>query len=53
MEIPCLPEALAEYLALCLVTADRGSEQQGEAPPQSLVSGHTTEFYALRTAWRR
>lgn len=45
-----LPDALADYLALCL--DDRAPEQRIGTAQQLRASAHTTEFYALRAAYR-
>jgi hypothetical protein len=53
MEIAGLPEELAHYLDLCFESATRVPEQRSWTSQPFLTSAHTTEFYALRTAWRR
>lgn len=47
-----LPEVLSDYLALCLHLGDRTPEQPIGTAQQLQGSGHTTEFYALRAAYR-
>lgn len=47
-----LSDALSDYLALCLDRIDRAPEQRIGTAQQLQASAHTTEFYALRTAYR-
>ena len=47
-----LPDALSDYLALCLDFVDRAPEQRIGTAHQIRDSAHTTEFYALRAACR-
>ena len=49
MEIPRLPEALFDYLALCLESADRAARRPYATLPHALNESHTTESYAQRT----
>lgn len=47
-----LPDALSDYLSLCLDVVDRAPEQRLGTAQQLRSSAHTTEFYALRAACR-
>lgn len=47
-----LPDALSDYLALCLDLVDRAPEQPTGSAQQIRDPAHTTEFYALRAAYR-
>jgi hypothetical protein len=47
-----LSDVLSDYLALCLDPVDRTPEQRIRTAHQLRNSAHTTEFYALRAAYR-
>lgn len=53
MEIAGLPEELAQYLDLCFESAERVPGRRSWTSQPLPTPAHTTEFYALRTAWRR
>lgn len=53
MEVPGVPEEMSRYLDLCLETAGRVPDWRSGTSQPFLTPAHTTEFYALRTAYRR